>query len=242
MTQSTIPARVRAIFFDAGGTLLNLDAPFITRLIKQQFDIDTINAEFARGQSLAMATVARLVAERRGSTEQLKYEFYCTLLPRIGVPESILQSAVEAVLQAARDEMLWRTAAPDSPRILDELRRRGYKLAVVSNSDGRIQSAFVTAGIGDYFEFFVDSFLVRVEKPSPAIFELAAIQAGISPDEAAYVGDLYPVDVVGARAAGLLPILFDPFRQSSENDCLTISTLDELLGLFKTRLTSEPTP
>ena len=56
----------------------------------------------------------------------------------------------------------------------------------------------------------------------------------VAPEEAAYVGDLYLVDVVGAREAGLLPILYDPFDLSHDVDCLRIRTIDELLTSQKT--------
>jgi hypothetical protein len=43
------------------------------------------------------------------------------------------------------------------------------------------------------------------------------------------VGDLYSVDVVGARGAGLLPILYDPYDLNREADCIRIRMLDELM-------------
>ena len=50
----------------------------------------------------------------------------------------------------------------------------------------------------------------------------------VVPEQAAYVGDLYWVDVVGARNAGLLPILYDPFDFNEASDCFTIRSLSEL--------------
>ena len=82
-----------------------------------------------------------------------------------------------------------------------------------------------------YFDFFIDSFIVGVEKPDPLIFRLAIELAGVDANEAAYVGDLYPVDVVGARSAGLLPILYDPFDLNRGADCFRIRSIEELLAL-----------
>jgi putative hydrolase of the HAD superfamily len=127
--------------------------------------------------------------------------------------------------------MLWRKADESTASTLKKLKERGLILGVVSNSDGRIESALDQAGLTSYFDFFVDSFLVGVEKPDPAIFRIATERARVAPEQAAYVGDLYSVDVVGARASGLLPILYDPYDLNLKADCIRIHGLDELVDL-----------
>jgi HAD superfamily hydrolase (TIGR01549 family) len=169
------------------------------------------------------------VAEGVGSTDKLKAQFYSTLLPEIGVPAIKLQQAVECVLKLAHAEMLWRKAEESTGSTLKKLKDRGLILGVVSNSDGRVESALEQAGLASYFDFFIDSFLVGVEKPDPAIFRIATERAQIVAGQAAYVGDLYSVDVVGARGAGLLPILYDPYDLNREADCIRIRMLDELM-------------
>jgi putative hydrolase of the HAD superfamily len=67
----------------------------------------------------------------------------------------------------------------------------------------------------------VDSGAVGIEKPDPRIFAMALALADVAPDEALYVGDLYPVDVVGARRAGLEPVLLDPLGRYGDRDCRT---------------------
>jgi putative hydrolase of the HAD superfamily len=226
---------IKAIFFDAGGTLIHLDDACVCELIESRFGIVPDAEKFLRAQHLGMSEVARLVAEGKGSTERLKREFYSTLLPEIGVSKDALDDVIECVLERARAEMLWRKAEPATALTLAELRRRGLALGVVSNSDGRIESAFEQAGLAGYFDFFIDSFLVGVEKPDPAIFGFAIERASVAPAEAAYVGDLYSVDVVGARNAGLLPILYDPLGLHADADCLSIRSIGELLSLFDGR-------
>jgi putative hydrolase of the HAD superfamily len=178
-----------------------------------------------------MLRVAQLVAEGAGSTEKLKAQFYSTLLPEIGVAQDKLRQAVECILKLAHAEMLWRKADESTASTLKKLKERGLILGVVSNSDGRIESALDQAGLTSYFDFFVDSFLVGVEKPDPAIFRIATERARVAPEQAAYVGDLYSVDVVGARASGLLPILYDPYDLNLKADCIRIHGLDELVDL-----------
>lgn len=180
-----------------------------------------------------MSRVAELVAAGAGSTENLKREFYSTLLPKIGVSDDKLARAVECVLSHALAEMLWRKADESTALALDQLKERRLILAVVSNSDGRIERAFEQAGLTSYFDFFIDSFIVGVEKPNPAIFRLAVERAAIAPHEAAYVGDLYDVDVMGARAAGLLPVLYDPYHLNEGADCLTIRAISDLIPMLE---------
>jgi len=60
---------------------------------------------------------------------------------------------------------------------------------------------------------------VGVEKLDPRIFEMALARAGVRPAEAVYVGDLYAVDVLGARGAGMEAILIDPGACWGRRDC-----------------------
>jgi HAD superfamily hydrolase (TIGR01509 family) len=220
---------IKAIFFDAGGTLIHLDSSYICRCINEELDIELSASLFRRAQFLAMSRVAELVAAGVGSTEKLKRDFYSTLLPEVGVTDAKLPAAVECVLKLAHSEMLWRTTDETTARTLGQLKARGLSLAIVSNSDGRIESAFQQAGLAGYFDFFIDSFNVGVEKPDPEIFRLATERAGVAANEAAYVGDLYSVDVVGARNAGLIPVLYDPYNLVPKADCVRISSIEDLL-------------
>ena len=99
-----------------------------------------------------------------------------------------------------------------TPAALDRLLEAGYRLAVISNADGRVEGLIEDAGIRDRFEFVMDSEMEGVEKPDPEIFLRACRRMGVDPAESLYVGDLYPVDVLGARKAGLQAVLLDPQR------------------------------
>ena len=223
---------IKAIFFDAGGTVTHLDSNRLSKCLSDELGCELALEDFSRAQSLAMDTVARLAAEGVGTTDTLKRQFYTTLLPEIGLAPNQLSQAVECALKLAQAEMLWSSAEAATVPVLRELRRRGFALGIISNADGRLESSFAQAGLTDHFAFFIDSFVVGVEKPDPAIFRFALERAGVAPHEAAHVGDIYSVDVLGARRAGLLPILFDPADINPAADCLRIHQLDELLTLF----------
>jgi HAD superfamily hydrolase (TIGR01509 family) len=83
-------------------------------------------------------------------------------------------------------------------------------MAVISNADGRVEGLIRDAGLGEYFEFVLDSEVEGVEKPDPEIFLRACERMGVVPEESLYVGDLYPVDVLGAQNVGMRAVLLDP--------------------------------
>jgi putative hydrolase of the HAD superfamily len=102
---------------------------------------------------------------------------------------------------------------------------------VISNSNGSVRSILEQTGLAAHLHFIIDSSVVGVEKPDPRIFHLGLREAGVAPDEAVYVGDLYSVDVLGARAAGLEGILLDPRGFWAPRDCPLARGLDEAVRL-----------
>jgi HAD superfamily hydrolase (TIGR01509 family) len=131
-------------------------------------------------------------------------------------------------LKAYHDvQNLWENVGPGVPEVLAHLGEH-YRLGIVSNANGTVRAKLVRLGLARHFEVVVDSREEGVEKPDPAIFRIALQRMGVRASEAAYVGDLFHVDVAGARAAGLLAVLYDPLGQHAGKDCLRIATLSEV--------------
>jgi putative hydrolase of the HAD superfamily len=104
-----------------------------------------------------------------------------------------------------------------------------YRLGVVSNADGRVAELLQRLGLAELVEFVIDSHVVGVSKPDPRIFRMGADRFGLEPEQCLYVGDLYAIDVLGARAAGLQPLLLDPFgRLAQWDDVDRIASVAEL--------------
>ena len=101
---------------------------------------------------------------------------------------------------------------------------------VVVNTSFRGESQIYQAG--KYFDVVVDSALVGVEKPDPAIFRPALEALDVTAAEAVYVGDLYEVDVVGAQAAGLEAVLLDPDGDRRSAPCRAVASLSALADLL----------
>jgi putative hydrolase of the HAD superfamily len=83
-------------------------------------------------------------------------------------------------------------------------------------------------GHGAQVAVVVDSDVVGVEKPDPAIFGTALDALGLPPRGCIYVGDTVHFDVNGARAAGLLPVHLDPYGWCPDTDHAHIGSLTEL--------------
>ena len=105
---------------------------------------------------------------------------------------------------------LWEHV-PDHVRpAIEALRARGVRLAVASNANGVLQRMFDRVGLTSYFDAVCDSCVEGIEKPDPRFFRIVLARCGGRPETAVHVGDLYHVDVEGARAAGLHAVLLDP--------------------------------
>lgn len=108
----------------------------------------------------------------------------------------------------ASDIALFGTAAawrvfPEVPEVLDGLRRRGFRLGVLSNFDSRLANIFRGHGLDRWFEVMVISSQVGADKPHPEIFRHAAGRAGLHPSDCLHVGDQEVLDRAAAEGAGL---------------------------------------
>ena len=121
----------------------------------------------------------------------------------------------------------------DVRRTLPLLKESGYLLAVISNRDKPFQDVLESHGISEFFDFSMAAGEVNIWKPDPGIFEHGLQRVNLTASEVAYVGDNYYADVVGARAAGLLPVLYDPLGIFPDSDCTTIQSFDELNSAIK---------
>lgn len=150
------------------------------------------------------------------------------LMDRLQAPAESRPELVRKVVETFEDIQTWSLVLPETPAALEGLRAGGYRLAAISNSDGRIEGQLARAGLREYLDFVIDSGIVGVEKPHAQIFEIALQRAKVAAAEAVYVGDLYAADVGGARLAGLRAILMDRAGAFPEADCPRITSLAQL--------------
>jgi HAD superfamily hydrolase (TIGR01509 family) len=114
----------------------------------------------------------------------------------------------DALITNTQTSANWDQILPGTREALERIGQR-YKIAVISNADGRIDAVLRRCGIADCFASITDSGNVGYEKPHPEIFAAALREMKAEAAESLYVGDVYSVDYAGARKAGMDAVLFD---------------------------------
>jgi len=214
-------ARLRFIFFDVGNTLLfpnraRILAPLpqdrhpnlehwqaLERRTKQEFDQGMMGGKVDHG---------------------FWWTFHTYLLDELNLPADGVR---DLLVQNTQQSANWDQILPGTRAVLERIGQQ-YATAVISNADGRIDAVLRRCAIADCFHSITDSGIVGQEKPHPAIFEAALREMKAEPAESLYVGDVYSVDYVGARNAGMEAVLFDVAGAYRERDLPRVESLDEL--------------
>ena len=228
---------LRAVFFDAGNTLIHLRFGRMA----EAFAAEGLGQEVEAIRAAERRARVRLdpIVAGEGTTEgvDIMQAYFRLILEELGVPwDGRGPRFVERVRALGRIEPLWGEPDPDARAVLGDLKRRGLAVAVISNSDGTAERSLREAGLLDAVDFVLDSHVVGVEKPDPRIFRLALQRAAVAPAEAAFVGDLYSIDVLGARRAGMSGILLDPVGAWGERDCPRARDLREVRDFVLARM------
>lgn len=203
-------SRPRAILFDAGNTLVFAHRERLLDLYQAE-GVASDEDRLVAAELKARAELASSVRDGlKGTEPELWRQYFITLFTESGVPEALLPAVGRRVQEVHAEEHLWNWAEPGTTDVLETLLDAGYRLGVISNADGRMEAVLEAAGLRPYLEFVVDSHKVGAEKPDPRIFHEGLRRMDVAAAEALYVGDLYPVDVVGARGVGMDALLLDP--------------------------------
>lgn len=233
---------IKAILFDFDGTLrhnLPSGGEVFTNYVVSQ-GLQVTNEDRRRAaiwEHYYFASSPEIQADQKkfkGEEEGFWFYFAHRRLAALGcAPELVpeLGPKVSAHMQEAYKPENW--IPEEVHAVLPELRNIGYTLGVVSNRDKPYQDEIDSFGMGGYFHFSLAAGEVKSWKPDPGVFEHALKMAGASPEQTLYIGDNYFADVVGARRAGLRPVLYDPKSLFHEPGCPVIASFDELINLLK---------
>lgn len=225
---------VKAIIFDVGGTLLEGAMPwhelYERALVLARHNVSRRQMAMAYEEALERLVIARdHPAASDISPRQLLHELFAE---RLGLGYDRLQHAIDEVL-FDHPQARHLVCVPGVQTILHQLRQRGYRLAVISNWSVDLPTTLGRMGLKDYFEAIFASDAIGYSKPDPAAFLIPVDRLGLTPAAVAYVGDLYPIDVVGARQAGLHPLLVDVMNLRLHHDVPTIDHIVRLLDIFR---------
>lgn len=229
----------RAVFFDLDGTLRVNDPPALEAFyrIAAELGFETDSDQRRIGE--------RWVNEYWADSELLREdtdhfghhknnsEFWrnhaLRHLRQIGAGEELIESIAGTLTQRMRDEYQPSDLVPESvlPTLIT-LKEAGFRLGLVSNRSLPMNELVDRLGLSEHFELILAAGDVGWYKPDPRLLEYAAEQLTIAPEECFYIGDNYNADVLGARAAGMTPVLVDPRGIYHDADCFVITDVSEI--------------
>lgn len=206
---------LEAIFFDLGGTLLDLDTDRrahleMMRRLRRRWHL-TSDAEslLERFEAQNEAVIAGLGSSWLGGQE-VRRRVLTGLLEEVGLS---LTEARWRDYQDAHDEehLRWMRLFPEAEGVLHDLRAAPVHVGLLSDVDEDfLQLCLFRFPLEDLLSSITTSEEVGAAKPQEAIFRRALSKAGCPPDRAVHVGDSLQRDVEGARRAGLISVLISP--------------------------------
>jgi len=192
-----------AVLLDAGGVLV-LPNPWVVATVLR-----------AAGGTIELDEVHRLhyaATAAMDATRDRDWAHYNRVFVRhAGIDESHVDEIAEILesLYVAPAMSLWNVVPDGVVEQLRELAATGVAIAVVSNSDGTVESVLRRCDLP--FDIVIDSTVVGYAKPQPEIFGFALEKLNVLPENAVHVGDTAWADVDGAHAAGVRPLHLDPY-------------------------------
>ena len=215
------------LFFDAGNTLVYVNMAFVSEVLARHGARATPEelwaAEYRVRGEIDHPDVVK------STNDHLRWTIYFQrIFARCGIANAASTAPASAELRDyhARSN-LWEVVPDEVRAALDGLKSR-YRMSVISNANGTVRAKLERVGLAPYFERILDSHEVGIEKPDPRIFRRALEETGAQAEGSLYVGDLYYVDVIGARAAGMQAVLLDPAGVHGDKPVPTVPGLAAL--------------
>jgi HAD superfamily hydrolase (TIGR01549 family) len=219
--------RYRTVFLDAGGVMITPNFPRLAEALARR-GISVSAAALARAEPYVKQELDHAPTIQATDDTRRGYVYFDRILELTGIPPTEATAAAIEELVSFRDrEGAWDVVAPGSTKALRTLRSASLGLVVVSNSNGRVRRILRRAGIEPYLDLVLDSHEEGVEKPDPRIFEIALERSQADRRATIHCGDIYHIDVVGARAAGLPAVLLDSAGLYVDADCPRVASLPE---------------
>ncbi len=220
--------RFDAVLFDAGGVLV-LPDPLVLGPLLAYYGGDSSVEAHSRAHYAGMKAKSDV-----GASETSWGPYNDAYVATVGVRPGDRAEAAQ-VFDGARHAPLWRWMIPETRAALDAMAAAGVPMGVVSNASGQIEGILIRevcqVGPGDHVEMrcIVDSHVVGVAKPDPAIFDHALPHfTEFARSRIAYVGDSVTMDIAASSAAGLHPILLDPYDDHAGADFERIRSVADL--------------
>lgn len=230
------PGMVRGILFDYGNTLVRIrDGADVLSGV-----LGLLGREVDAGKaSEAVAAMGelwhRLYEERpRGQRWSFEIRVHCADagLSAIGIAEdSTLARQVAEKWESHEVEGPYSDVIP-TLKVLAEMKLRLGVLSQTRMLGPQLKEKLDSMGIGMYLGGILTSEDAGYDKPDPRLFHAGAEMIGLGKSELWYVGNRYHEDVVGARDAGITPVLVERRARSKSRDCMSVPSLTALPSLL----------
>ena len=232
---------VKLVLFDAGGVLLLPEVRKPLEALERlglPADVDAIDRAHYAGMAAVDEAMRAMYIGPGGLTSQiwmdgLRDAYRAGKKAALGLPHALSGDFQEQIFEAS-----WTRIAPGGVEVLRAIAERELSIAVVSNAGGTVEADLraakicqVGAGGGVCVTAVIDSSVVGVAKPDPAIFSFALEAAGRRPQDAVFIGDSVEIDVRGAMLAGIRALHFDPYGLCADADHDDVDDLTQLAEL-----------
>lgn len=196
------------ILIDAGGTLVFPDVFWLSNLMKR-YEINATAQDILKRVYEIDYLIDKSIKDR------------VTLLEDGNLLEALFKGFTNSKekieeLKIKTDERdktknLWAYTFPWVIQTVEALKKDGYSISVISNSDGRAAEVLEMVGLSKFMDKIYDSEIVGIEKPDSGIFKLALKELSLSPKDAIFIGDMFYTDILGANRSEIPAVHLDPF-------------------------------
>lgn len=223
---------VDTVFLDAGGVLIFPNWKRVSATLARHGVQLTADA-LAAAEPHAKHSLDKARTVKATNDEKRGWLYFNLILEHAGITPDDATAAALAELHAYHQQSnLWEYMPDDVLPSLRAMRALELQLVVVSNANGTLEALAGRLGLTECVSCVLDSFMEKVEKPDPRFFEIALARSGARRESTIHVGDLYEVDVVGARVAGITPVLLDAAGLYPDADCDRVRSLGDLVSLL----------
>lgn len=220
---------LRTLSLDAGGVLVRPNWRRIARVLASH-GVAVVAERLPAIELEVMREIDSLAYIRSTNDADRIEDFFRRVLERVGVLASSQPcgAAISELKRIHDAENLWEDVPEDVVPALERFKALGLKLVVLSNANGTVRSKLARLGLARWFEHVLDSGEEGIEKPDPRFFALGLQRAGAEPASTIHVGDVFNIDVVGARAAGIRAVLIDRGGLQGDRQCRIYADLGQL--------------
>ena len=233
MEKNDMTEELDAVFFDLGGTLVDMNVPRedLWSMVLSRHGADVDKGRLSGALRKADRDLDEAFARIQGMDERPFWKAYDdAVLADLGAEvdsERFRADLSEAFGKVVPDEEVW-TDYPDAKPLLERLGERDIKVGLISNATDLARRVLKRLDMERYFDPIVISSEIGHRKPEREIFDRALDRAGVAPSRAIYIGDKLAVDVVGASRAGLNAVLIDRGEIFPDAQCVRIKDLSAL--------------